>query len=68
MNKKTVFAGHGAYSDDPYINPVYPGSLDQDLKTFMVASYYSMHPNEKGAEAYARCVQAMIDSLEAAKQ
>lgn len=62
-----AFEGHGAYSEDPYINPVYFGALDQDLKQNAMVSYYSVHPNEKGAQAYARCVQAMIDSLEAAK-
>ena len=67
VHVEEAFKGHGAYSDDPYINPVYAGAKDQDLKDVLVASIYSMHPNEKGAEAYARCVQAMIDSLEAAK-
>ena len=67
VSVEEAFEGHGAYSEDPYINPVYRGSLDQDLKEFMMSSCYSMHPNEKGAEAYARCVQEMIDRLEAAK-
>ncbi|MBO7406901.1 MAG: VWA domain-containing protein [Clostridia bacterium] len=61
------FSGHEAYSDDPYINPVYLGRKDQDLEWFQAASSYSVHPNIKGARAYARCVQAKIDELEAAK-
>ena len=30
----------------------------------VIASSYSMHPNEKGAAAYAKCVQKKIDSIE----
>ena len=62
-----AFEGHGAYTEDPYISPVTFGALDQDLKSFQVASSYSVHPNEKGAEAYARCVQEAIDALEAGR-
>ncbi len=65
VSVEEAFAGHGAYTDDPYVNPVIFGARAQDLKAFMAASYYSMHPNEKGAEAYARCVQEAIDALEA---
>ena len=64
------FAGHGAYSLYPYINPIYLLPKDQDLKQigdFPNPSAYSIHPNEKGAEAYARCVQAKIDELEKEK-
>ncbi len=67
VSVEEAFDGHGAYSEDPYINPVIPGANSQDLKSLMVASYYSMHPNEKGAEAYARCVREIIGRLEAEK-
>ena len=60
-----AFEGHGAYSEDPYINPIVPGAGPQDLKSVNVVSFESMHPNEKGLEAYARCVQEAIDRLEA---
>ena len=63
-----AFEGHGAYSGDPYINPIIYGALDQDLKSFRFVSFYSMHPNEKGAETYARCVQEAIDALEAGRE
>ena len=59
-----AFEGHGAYAEDPWINPIIAGSEKQDLKRMMIASKYSMHPNEKGAQAYALCVQKVIDSLE----
>ncbi len=39
-------------------------SQDLDLKNKVGPSAYSMHPNLKGAKAYARCVQAKIDELE----
>ena len=67
VSVEEAFAGHGAYSDDPYINPVIQGAGAQDLKMPAMVSSYSMHPNTKGAEAYARCVQALIDRLEAEK-
>lgn len=60
-----AFEGHGAYADDPWINPVLIGSRKQDLKQMMPASYYSMHPNEEGAQAYAACVQEEINRHEA---
>ena len=62
-----AFDGHGAYSDDPYINPVIHGPREQDLKIPAAVSIYSMHPNAQGVEAYARCVQEVIDLLEAEK-
>ena len=62
-----AFEGHGAYTEDPYINPVYLGAKPQDLKEITMASIYSMHLNEKGNQVYAQCVQAVIDELEAGK-
>lgn len=56
--------GHQAYSKNAWINKVILGSRSEDLKTFGVASAYSIHPNAKGAEAYARCVNAKIAELE----
>lgn len=67
VSVEEAFDGHGAYSDDPYIYPVITGAQDQELKSFSLFSLYSMHPNEKGAEAYARCVQETINSLEVLK-
>ena len=76
-----AFEGHGAYSDDPYIHPVYIGAKSEDLVDFtswteddkgktnlMIASAYSMHPNYNGACVYAACVQAKINELEQTKQ
>ncbi|MCR5297595.1 MAG: hypothetical protein K6E17_09320 [Clostridiales bacterium] len=65
VSVEEAFAGHGAYSEDPYINPVILAPQAQDLNEFTGFSMYSMHPNQKGAAAYARCVQEMIDRLEA---
>lgn len=56
------FAGHEAYSEDPYINKVTtPGGQEVSIG---ITSSFSMHPNIEGARAYARCVQAKIDELE----
>ncbi len=60
------FDGHEAYTDDPYINGVIMGSQSDDLFSGdKNVSAYSIHPNEKGAKAYAKAVQKVIDKLEA---
>ncbi len=60
------FDGHEAYTSDPYINGIV-FSQDEDINQGLsgIVSAYSIHPNEKGADAYARCVQRKIDSIEA---
>ena len=58
------FEGHEAYSNDPYINPIYLSVKAQDLDVTAPVSSYSIHPNEKGIMAYARAVQAAIDKNE----
>ncbi len=55
------FKGHESYSPDPYINPIMIMEMEDITHSFISA--YSMHPNEKGAQAYARCVQRKIDEL-----
>lgn len=72
-----AFKGHEAYSDDPYINPIIMGAEEEDLKYNFTAwnrplntpvSPYSMHPNAKGVEAYAKCFQNKLDEIEARKR
>ena len=63
-----AFYGHGAYSDDPYINPIMMLSGKQDLVSPALINSASVHPNAKGAEAIARCVQYAIDRLEAGSE
>ena len=57
------FDGHGAYAEDSYINDIIMGTKSEDL-TGGLFSAYSIHPNAKGAAAYARCVQKKIDDIE----
>lgn len=66
VSVEEAFDGHEAYSKDPYLNGVIINVLDsnEDLNEGVGPSAYSMHPNEKGAEAYAKCVQAKIDEIE----
>lgn len=64
VSVEEAFEGHGAYSDDPYINEVIFGTKSEDLKDMDVTSAYSIHPNYAGACAYAKCVQEKIDELE----
>ena len=59
--------GHQAYSDDAWINKIILTKQDQDLEQNGIASAYSVHPNEKGAKAYARCVNAKIKEIENSK-
>ncbi len=59
------FQGKGAYSSDPYIHKVIFGAVAEELLWNKVSSAYSIHPNDKGAAAYAKCVQAKIDEIEA---
>ncbi len=62
VSVEEAFSGHEAYSDDPYINPV---MFKQREELFpVIVSSYSIHPNEKGAGIYTKCVQKMIDRLE----
>ena len=57
------FEGHGAYSAEPYINGIVLQAMPEDLDDTAFASAYSVHPNAKGAQAYARAVQKVIDGL-----
>ena len=59
--------GHQAYSKNAWINGVILLAKDQDL-SFMPPSAYSIHPNEFGAEAYARCVNKKIKEIEGNKK
>ena len=56
--------GHQAYSDDAWINSIILTKQDQDLEQTGFVSAYSIHPNENGAKAYARCVNAKIREIE----
>ena len=56
------FGDRGAYANDSLINPVILLAQPEDLDE-RKHSYYSIHPNAEGAEVYAQCVQALIDSL-----
>ncbi len=63
VSVEEAFDGHEAYSENAYINEVYLLANDEELKDFVVASSYSMHPNYKGAVEYAKCVNAKIEQL-----
>lgn len=60
--------GHQAYSNEPWINKIMLGAKRQDLDDRAIASAYSVHPNELGAQAYARCVNAKIEEIENSKK
>lgn len=59
------FAGHEAYSDEPYINGIIltqdnPSDINKHFSHPL--SSYSIHPNRAGQEAYAACVQEVFDA------
>ena len=63
------FNNHESYApnaSDEWINQVTLEKQGQDLNRKDTASSYSMHPNGKGAAAYARCVNAKIREIEEA--
>lgn len=60
--------GHQAYSEDPWINKIMFFANSEDLDDTSIASAYSVHPNKLGAQAYARCVNAKIEEIEANKK
>ncbi len=61
--------GHQAYSKkDPWINKIIIGARAEDINDDAITSSYSMHPNAKGAQAYAACVNAKIAEIEASKK
>lgn len=63
VDVESAFDGHEAYSSDNWLNPIWIGAKSEDLNDTS-PSAYSVHPNDKGAQAYARCVNAKIRSLE----
>ena len=60
--------GHQAFSSDPWINGIILLAQDQDIDDSSLVSSYSMHPNARGAQAYAQCVNAKISELEGKKR
>lgn len=64
VDVETEFSGHQAYSNSPWINKIIPEKRSQDLDNHKFGSAYSMHPNAKGAQAYARLVSEKIEEIE----
>lgn len=72
VNVIGAFDGHGAGADDEWINPIMlRQSEDLDCNPMHITSYfssYSVHPNKKGAEEYAKCVNEKIEEIELKKR
>lgn len=69
VSVKKAFENNMAYSKKPFINGIELNKeydlvelSKTDPETY--ASAYSMHPNEEGTKAYAKCVQKVIDTIE----
>lgn len=67
VDVEEAFDGHQAYSDDPWINEILLPARDEDLDDEAIVSDYSIHPNDKGAQAYADLVNAKIAEIEREK-
>lgn len=74
VNTEGAFKGHGAGTEDAYINDIILPAQDEDLidgssmSVASIVSSYSIHPNEEGAQMYAKCVQSVIDDIEEKKR
>ncbi len=68
VDVESEFSDHLAYSNSPWINKIIFGKKEQDLSDIGIGSAYSVHPNEQGAQAYARCVNAKIKEIEDSKE
>jgi len=73
VDVERAFIGHAAYSVDAngdvdeWINGIIMPCKDEDLDHDGFVSSYSIHPNKRGAQAYAECVNAKIREIEASK-
>ena len=63
-----VFEGHGVGTLRSYIENVVPYAREEELYSESMISAASFHPNERGSQAIADAVQAVIDAIEAAKR
>ena len=63
-----AFGDKGAYAKGALIRPVELIPRPGDINLVDYKSTYSFHPNKKGAEMYAKCVQAVIDKIEIEKE
>jgi len=68
VDVETAFDGHGVYSKEAWLNPIWLVPKSEDLDDLTIASAYSVHPNATGAEAYANCVYDKIQNIEANKK
>ena len=59
VDVESEFNGHEAYTKEAWLNPIMVAYQPQDL-TDSPPSAYSIHPNARGAKAYADCVNAEI--------
>ena len=68
VSVEKAFEGHETYTGvfKEYIHGI-ELVKDEDLSEAQIISSYSLHPNSKGLKAYASCVQACIDEIEAEK-
>lgn len=64
VSVEDAFSGHEAYTENSFFNELIIPTQAEDIDESKPYSSYSFHPNEKGARAYAACIQEEIDRLE----
>lgn len=67
VDVREAFRTHGAYAkDNSFLNSIMLRQKE-DLDDTSLTSSYAIHPNIKGSEAYAKCVQETINNIEKAE-
>ena len=64
VDVRDAFDTHGAGAWDAFLHGIILIPHREDLMHDKPGSAYSVHPNVKGMQAYAQCVQDLIDRLE----
>ena len=75
VSVEEAFTGHEAYASNNWLNPVTVPPKSDDLVELdtsniadTIASAYSIHPNARGAQEYARLINQKIAEIEANKK
>ena len=61
VDVEDAFDGHEAYSKEAWINKIWLKPRSEDTNQVKIGSAYSVHPNARGAQEYAKLVNAKIE-------
>lgn len=63
VDVEDAFDGHEAYSKEAWINKIWLKPRSEDTNQVKIGSAYSVHPNARGAQEYAKLVNAKIEEI-----